>query len=82
MDLKLDLISWVFVVSKNKEIEPNKPTIYRSAVGNWAYDMSIMISITHTQHVQYDIADMLTIVCPTTVPGGRTILTTIDSSGT
>ena len=43
--------------------------------------MAIMISKTHTQDVQYDIADVLTVVCPT-VPGGRTLATIVDSSRT
>ena len=46
---------------------------------NDIYNMSIMISKTCMQHLQYDMADMFTIVCPI-VPGGRTLENT-NSNG-
>ena len=34
---------------KNKEIEPNKPTIYRSAVGNWACWAKLISEVAQIQ---------------------------------
>ena len=49
MGLILDFLNLADLKERNKGIEPNKPTIYRSAVGNWAHWAKLIPEVAQIQ---------------------------------